>query len=219
MIRIRFFHFKISGLHFISDWNYFHCSHLVEMDFEHFINWFCSNFWTYELVQIKKWNLLKTAIRRFLSHPSRKIIREAESATLFPKILVCANTMHSTDKIHRLYPNMTEKVLAGLYGLNQTEITDTDYAEIDNINIHKFYRETSANLIPGLRSGLKIYYDFQFYRKIFFKNVMYKNFQIFFSCPPPLRLFKISLRFPWWSPFCCKWRYTIDKKSQKVTLT
>ena len=75
--------------------------------------------------------------------------------------------MHSTDKIHRLYPNMTEKVLAGLYGLNQTEITDTDYAEIDNINIHKFYRETSANLIPGLRLDLEIYHDFEFYRTMF----------------------------------------------------
>lgn len=57
--------------------------------------------------------------------------------------------MHSTDKIRRLYPNMTEKVLAGLYGLNESEITDADYAKIDKINIHKFYRETTAHLIPG----------------------------------------------------------------------
>ena len=44
---------------------------------------------------------------------------------------------------------MTEKVLAGLYGLNESEITDADYAKIDKINIHKFYRETTAHLIPG----------------------------------------------------------------------
>ena len=46
---------------------------------------------------------------------------------------------------------MTEKVLAGLYGLNESEITDVDYAKIDKINIHKFYRETTAHLIPGSR--------------------------------------------------------------------
>ena len=49
---------------------------------------------------------------------------------------------------------MTEKVLAGLYGLNESEITDADYAKIDKINIHKFYRETTAHLIPGTRQPM-----------------------------------------------------------------
>ena len=87
-----------------------------------------------------------TATHKYLSHPSRQVVRETFAITTFPKILICTASLHSNFAASKLYPDMVQLIPA-LYGYNKTVVT-RQMAENVTVNLSQFYRETRADLQP-----------------------------------------------------------------------
>ena len=56
---------------------------------------------------------------RYFSYPTRKLLTESHNITTFPKIMICANSQHSIQRLKEKYHAFTEDMLAALYELSK----------------------------------------------------------------------------------------------------
>ena len=66
----------------------------------------------------------------------------------FPKILICSNSLHSKKRIQEKYPNLTNTLIASLYGFNRSQLSADEIESVAGIDMLTFYRETRSELLP-----------------------------------------------------------------------
>jgi len=91
---------------------------------------------------------IETAFKRYFNYPSRNVIQETKAPLAFPKVLICTNSMHSRQRIHRFYQNFPTEALKAIYGHNKSALDPQMVSKLNHLDMVKFFATTTSKLAP-----------------------------------------------------------------------